>query len=100
MPDPMQPSIPERPKKFRWWWPTIVVGALAGATIAVFRGCWHGKRSWPVRADGYSYQVCLSCGAMRLFDEKTFNAYGPFRYDVDELIAWEKSTRNSETLKL
>jgi hypothetical protein len=37
---------------------------------------------------------------MRLFDEKTFSAYGPFRYVVDELIAWEKSTRNSATLLL
>jgi hypothetical protein len=30
---------------------------------------------------------------MRLFDEKTFNAYGPFRYDLNELIAWEKSAK-------
>jgi hypothetical protein len=30
---------------------------------------------------------------MRLFDEKNFSAFGPFRYDVDELIAWEKSTK-------
>ncbi len=29
---------------------------------------------------------------MRLFDEKTFRAYGPFRNDLNELIAWEKST--------
>jgi hypothetical protein len=28
---------------------------------------------------------------MRLFDEKSFSAYGPFRYDLDELIAWQKS---------
>jgi len=30
---------------------------------------------------------------MRLFDEKSFSAFGPFRYDLDELIAWEKSTK-------
>jgi hypothetical protein len=48
--------------------------------------------SWPVAVQGYSYQVCLNCGAMRLFDENTFSAYGPFRYDLNELIAWEKST--------
>jgi len=45
---------------------------------------------WPIGIDGYSYQVCLNCGAMRLFDEKNFSAYGPFRYDLQELIAWEK----------
>jgi len=36
---------------------------------------------------GYSYQVCLNCGAMRLFDEKAFRAYGPVRYDLNALIA-------------
>src|ERR1039458_1999906 len=58
-----------------------------------FRGCWHGKMSWPVGVQGYSYQVCLCCGAMRLFDEKTFSAFGPFRYDLNALIAWEKSAK-------
>ena len=42
---------------------------------------------------GYSYQVCLSCGAKRLFNEQTFSAYGPFRYDLNELIARGKSDR-------
>ena len=66
--------------------------SLAGAAAVAFRGCWHSKMSWPVAVQGYSYQVCLNCGAMRLFDENTFSAYGPFRYDLNELIAWEKST--------
>jgi hypothetical protein len=48
--------------------------------------------SWPIGVEGYSYQVCLSCGAKRLFDEKTFSAYGPFRYGLNELIARDKST--------
>jgi hypothetical protein len=80
-------------KRFSWWWPGVVVTSLAGAALSAFRGCWHGKMSWPLRVQGYCYQVCLSCGAMRLFDEKTFNAYGPFRYDLNELIAWEKSAK-------
>ena len=45
------------------------------------------------RRQGYSYQVCLSCRAKRLFDEKTFTAYGPFRYDLNELTAWEGSAK-------
>ena len=61
--------------------------------MVAFRGCWHGKMSWPIGVQGYSYQVCLSCGAMRLFDEKIFSAFGPFRYDLNELIIWEKSRK-------
>ncbi len=83
---------PEGLKKSSWWWPGVVVTSLAGAVVVAFRGCWHGRMSWPVGSQGYS-QVCLTCGAMRLFDEKTFNAYGPFGYDLNELIAWEESTK-------
>lgn len=64
----------------------------------VFRGCWHGKMSWPVAGRGYSYQVCLKCGAVRLFDETTFRAYGPFRYDLDQLIAWKQSAKGHAPL--
>jgi len=31
---------------------------------------------------------------MRLFDEKAFMAYGPFRNDLRELIAWKESTKS------
>jgi hypothetical protein len=93
MTDPVEQEKPEKLRKSSWWWPAIVASSLAGAAVVLFRGCWHGKMSWPVGVQGYSYQVCLSCGAKRLFDEKTFSAYGPFRYDLNELIAWEKSTK-------
>jgi hypothetical protein len=93
MTDAVERQRSEKAKKAGWWWPGIVATSLAGAAMAAFRGCWHRKMSWPVGVQGYSYQVCLSCGAMRLFDENTFSAYGPFRYDLDELIAWEKSTK-------
>ena len=39
---------------------------------------------------GHSYQVCLGCGVKRLFDEDRFRSYGPFRYDLNELIAWKR----------
>jgi hypothetical protein len=91
MTDRVEQEGPEKLKKSSWWWPGIVASSLAGAAVVAFRGCWHGKMSWPIGVQGYSYQVCLSCGAKRLFDEKTFSAYGPFRYDLNELTAWERS---------
>jgi hypothetical protein len=91
MTDPMLPQKFLRPKKFSWWWSGFVASGLAGVAMGACKGCWHGKMGWPIGIDGYSYQVCLNCGAIRLFDEKTFSAYGPFRYELQELIAWEKS---------
>jgi hypothetical protein len=92
MTDPVDQEKRDRLKKSSWWWPGVVASSLAGAMLA-FRGCWHGRMSWPIGGQGYSYQVCLSCGAKRLFDEKTFSAYGPFRYDLNELTAWEGSAK-------
>jgi hypothetical protein len=69
----------------------MLATGLAGAGVVVLRGCWHRKMSWPVRAQDHSYQVCLNCGIKRLFDEGAFRAYGPFGYDLNELIAWDDS---------
>jgi hypothetical protein len=81
-------------KRTNWWWPAeAVANSLAGVVIIAFRGCFHSRMSWPVAMQGYSYQVCLGCGAKRLFDEETFTAYGPFRYDLNELIVSDKPTR-------
>ena len=72
-------------------WPLgIMATGIAGAAVVLLRGCWHSKMSWPVTAQGCSYQVCLGCGIKRLFDEKTFRAYGPYSYDLNRLIAAEK----------
>ena len=71
-------------KKSQWW--PVVAASLASAAVVAFRGCWHRKMSWPIGMQGYSYQVCLSCGVKRLFDEATFTAYGPFRYDLEQLV--------------
>jgi hypothetical protein len=51
--------------------------------------------SWPVRAQGHSYQVCTGCGIKRLFDEKAFRAYGPFSYDLNRLIAWDSALEDA-----
>jgi len=69
----------------------MLATGLAGAGVVVLRGCWHRKMSWPVRAQGHSYQVCLGCGIKRLFDENAFRAYGPYSYDLNSLIAWARS---------
>jgi len=84
--------------KMRWLWPVgFVATSVAGMAVLALRGCWHRRMSWPVRAQGYSYQVCVGCGVKRLFDEKSFTSYGPFRYDLNELITWEKAHRVATT---
>jgi len=82
-------------KKSRWKIPLGLMAGVAGAAVLVLRGCWHRKMSWPVRAQGHSYQVCLGCGIKRLFDEKSFRAYGPYSYDLNRLIA--RNSRDSDT---
>ncbi|MGA9356320.1 MAG: hypothetical protein WBV46_21720 [Terriglobales bacterium] len=87
--DVINADMDEKPPKSGWFWPFgVVATGVAGALLLAFRGCWHRSMSWPVRAQGQCYQVCLSCGVKRLFDEKRFCSYGPFRYDLTELIAW------------
>lgn len=77
-------------KKSRWWWPWgVLATGVAGAGVVLFRGCWHRHMSWPVRYQDHSYQVCTGCGIKRLFDEKSFRAYGPYSYDITRLIAWD-----------
>jgi hypothetical protein len=78
--------------KSRWSWISgLMATGVAGAAVILLRGCWHGKMSWPVRAQDYTYQVCLGCGIKRLFDEQSFRAYGPYSYDLNRLITWARS---------
>ncbi|MBI3475500.1 MAG: hypothetical protein HY010_07190 [Acidobacteria bacterium] len=85
---------PEKSRRSSWLWPAgAVATGLAGAALLLLRGCWHRRMSWPVRAEGHSYQVCLGCGVKRLFDEQNFRSYGPFHIDLNELIAWETARR-------
>jgi hypothetical protein len=81
-------------KKSRWKVPLgLMATGVAGAAVLVLRGCWHRKMSWPVRYQQHSYQVCLGCGIKRLFDEKSFCAYGPYSYDLNKLISWDLDQR-------
>jgi hypothetical protein len=84
----------EKQSKSRWKVPLgLVATGIAGAAVLVFRGCWHRKMSWPVRYQQHSYQVCLGCGIKRLFDEKSFRAYGPYSYDLNHLVSWDLAER-------
>ncbi len=93
MADPKEQEIPEKSKKSNWLWPAGMATGVAGVVLLLLRGCWHRRMSWPVRAQNHSYQVCLGCGVKRLFDDQNFRSYGPFHYDLNELIAWESSRR-------
>jgi hypothetical protein len=84
-------------KKSRWKVPLgLMATGVAGAAVLVFRGCWHRKMSWPVRYQQHSYQVCLGCGIKRLFDEKSFCAYGAYSYDLNKLISWDLDQQAKE----
>jgi hypothetical protein len=54
--------------------------------------------SWPIRSQEHSYQVCLGCGIKRLFDEQAFRAFGPYSYELNRLIAWNRM-RQDKTLR-
>ena len=96
--DPVPLNDPNQPrnKRSRWLWPMgLLATSLAGAAV-VLRGCWHRRMSWPVRSQGYAYQVCLACGVKRLFDEDAFRGYGPYNYDLQRLIAQDQERRTKE----
>lgn len=88
---PPQPPTPHR----HWVWPLgIALAGLGGAAAFMLRGCWHTHMGWPLKFDEeFSYQVCTTCGIKRLYDEKTFHAYGPYGYDLHELVARERALR-------
>lgn len=59
---------------------------LAGVPTALGRwitgifGCAHKEMSRPFSRHGESYRVCITCGARRQFDNKTWNSGGSFYY--------------------
>jgi len=92
-------QVSEKKRQSRWFWPWgLLATGLAGAGMMIFRGCWHSRMSWPVRAQEHSYQVCLGCGIKRLFDEEAFRAYGPYSYDLARLLSWDRA-RKADVLK-
>ena len=85
--------------KKSWIWPLgLAVAGLGSAAAVLLRGCWHNRMSWPVKDEEsheFSYQVCTGCGVKRLFDETSFEAYGPYSYDLHTLIARERLWRKN-----
>jgi hypothetical protein len=91
--DPKEELNGNKTKRSRWLWPVgLLATGLAGAAV-VLRGCWHSKMSWPVRSQGCAYQVCTGCGIKRLFDEDAFRGYGPYSYDIQRLLNWDRARR-------
>lgn len=92
-----------RVKKYRkLLWPLGLAAAGVGTAGAILlRGCWHTNLSWPIKHDEhYSYRICTECGAKRLFDPEAFREYGPYGYDLDELIARERARHIKRLQKL
>lgn len=88
-----QESGQKKAKRSRWLWPMgLLATGMAGAAV-LFRGCWHSKMSWPIRSQGCAYQVCTGCGIKRLFDEDAFRGYGPYSYDLQRLLAYDRAQR-------
>jgi len=101
-PRTQQGEVPDRPRQRKHWiWPVgVAVAGLGGVAAFMLRGCWHVRMGWPIRFDDeFSYQVCVDCAAKRLFDEKTFRAYGPYGYDLHDLIARERTERRRRARK-
>jgi hypothetical protein len=40
----------------------------------------------------------VGCGIKRLFDEKAFRAYGPYRYDINGLIEWDRAHQDRDVM--
>jgi hypothetical protein len=88
--------VSEQKKKSSLWWSLgLAATGVAGAALFLLRGCWHSKMSWPIRVQEHSYQVCTGCGIKRLFDERAFSAYGPYSYDLQRLIAWDRARQSN-----
>src|SRR3979490_2862836 len=94
MTDRVEQEKPEKLKKSSWWWPGVVASSLAGAAVVASPGIGFRKMSGPTGAQGHSAQVCLSCGAKRLFDDTTFGGFKASPYVPIEQTAWESSPRS------
>lgn len=63
-----------------------ILSILEAAKALVFGGCLHRKMGWPIWLGGRSYRVCLDCGIKRLFDEATLRGYGPYSYQIHDIL--------------
>lgn len=55
------------------------MGRIGGGLNRLF-GCWHSQMSRPFSSEGQSYRVCLSCGARRQFNIRSWETQGDFYY--------------------
>jgi hypothetical protein len=51
-----------------------------GSWFSELFGCQHREMSRPFSRHGETYRVCISCGARRGFDEKTWNSSGSYYF--------------------
>ena len=56
------------------------VAFAVGSWFSELFGCQHHEMSRPFSRHGESYRVCISCGARRGFDEKTWNPSGGYYF--------------------
>ena len=65
----------------------LLLVSVVVAAKRLFRYCRHRRMGWPIRQNGYTYQACLDCGIQRLFDERRFQPYGHYSYDLTRMGA-------------
>lgn len=56
-----------------------LVGRISGGLNRLF-GCWHSEMSRPFSNEGQTYRTCISCGARRQFDIRSWETQGGFYY--------------------
>jgi len=56
------------------------VRAVLGRWLSELFGCQHTEMSRPFSRQGETFRVCITCGAHRQFDEKTWNTVGPYYF--------------------
>ena len=56
------------------------VALAVGSWLSELFGCQHREMSRPFSRHGETYRVCISCGARRSFDEKTWNSSGSYYF--------------------
>lgn len=54
-----------------------LIQSLANGLSRMF-GCWHTEMSRPFTRQGQTFRSCLSCGARREFDLRTWETRGEF----------------------
>jgi hypothetical protein len=62
---------------------SFVTGGLIrkiGSGLNRIFGCWHSEMSRPFSGDGLAYRTCLSCGARRQFNTRSWETEGDFYY--------------------